>query len=176
MQKYLVMFAALLVLASCSAPAEKEMAKDENSKAEKNLANARAVANAFQTGNTAAIDTVVADDFLDHTDRGDKKGRDSLKAMINMVHNNMKDMKMEVLRELGDDEYVFQWMRYTGTSDGSMGMPAGPYDMRAIEVSRHDNGKLVEHWAYMDMGEMLKMMGHHMPGGMAPADTTKATK
>ena len=70
----------------------------------------------------------------------------------------MKEMKMETIREMADSEYVFQWMRYAGTSDGSMGMPAGPFEMHAIEVSKLRDGKIVEHWSFMDMREAMKMM------------------
>jgi hypothetical protein len=34
---------------------------------------------------------------------------------------------MDVLKEVGDDEYVFTLIRMSGTSNGQMGMPAGPY-------------------------------------------------
>ncbi len=167
-------FAAIttaFVLAGCATPEKKsEEQTASNSAAEKNLANARTVAKAFSSGNAAGIDSVIADDFVDHTDRGDKIGRDSLKAMINWVKDHGKDMKMEAIREVGDDEYVFQWLRYTGTSDGAMG-PAGPYDMKVIEVSRHKDGKIVEHWAYMDSGEMMKMMA--AMGAPAPAPDNK---
>ena len=170
MQKILIAIAALVCFASCNNPSttESTTAKSDD-KAQKNLAAAQTIAKAFETGNTASLDSVVSDDFLDHTDRGDKKGRDSLKAMVTWLHSNMKDMKMEIMREVADDEYVFQWMRYTGSSNGAMGMPAGPYDMHVMEISKYADGKAVEHWAYMDMGEMMKMMGQMPP---MPADHT----
>ena len=76
-------------------------------------------------------------------------GRDSLKAMITLMHAKIKDQKMETIKDLADDEYVFSWIRYTGTSDGSLGMPAGPYDMTAMEVVKFKEGKAIEHWAFM---------------------------
>lgn len=162
---------ALLLLSACK---DEGAATKENDKAQKNLEAARTVAKAFETGDAALLDGVVAEDFIDHTERGEVKGRDSLKAMVNMLHANMKDMKMEAIREVADDDYVFQWMRYTGTSDGSMGMPPGPYDMKVVEVARMENGMVKEHWAYMDMSEMMKMMGAPPPGAMPPAmDSSK---
>jgi predicted SnoaL-like aldol condensation-catalyzing enzyme len=99
----------------------------------------------------------VSSDFVDHTERGDL-GRDSLKAMIVTMHQQMPDMKSEVIKEMADDEYVFGLIRYTGTSNGQMGMPAGPYDFRSLEVVKFKDGKAVEHWAYMEPREMMKMM------------------
>ena len=49
--------------------------------AEKNLAASRIVTDAFKSGDASKIDSAVAADFVDHTDRGDM-GRDSLKKMI----------------------------------------------------------------------------------------------
>ena len=93
-----------------------------------------------------------------------------------MMHKNPHDMKMEAIRELADDDYVFQWMRYTGTSDGSMG-PKGPYDMHVVEVSKYKDGKAIEHWAYVDATEFMKMMGAGQPqAGQPAADTAKAKK
>jgi predicted SnoaL-like aldol condensation-catalyzing enzyme len=125
--------------------------------AQKNLEAYRAVSNAFQTGDISKIDNVVAGDFIDHTDKGDV-GRDSLKTMITAMHVAQGDMKTKTVKEFADDEYVFALMNYTGNSDGSMGMPKGPYDMSSIEVVKFKNGKAIEHWAYMEPREMMKMM------------------
>jgi len=129
------------------------------------------VSDAFITGDISKIDSVVASDFIDHTDKGDM-GRDSLKAMITMMYKLTKDQKMETLKDLADDDHVFSWVRYTGTSDGSLGMPAGPYDMTAIEVIKFKEGKAIEHWAFMEPREMMKMMGSQTP----KADDKTATK
>ena len=131
-------------------------------KAKKNLDASHVVSKAFGTGDVSGIDAVVASDFVDHTDKGDM-GRDSLKAMITMMHSMNKDMKMETIKEFADDDYVFSWMRYSGTSDGSMGMPKGPYDMTAVEVIKMKDGLCIEHWGFMEPREMMKMMGGQQP-------------
>ena len=143
-------------------------AKSNDSMKEKNLAAFQVVTHAFETGDASKIDSVVAPDFVDHGDHGDQ-GRDSLKAMVVSMHSQMPDMKTEVVKTLADDEYVFGLMRYSGTSKGQMGMPVGPYDMKMIEVVKFKDGKAVEHWAYMDPKDMMKMMGPQ-------ADTTKKKK
>lgn len=146
-----------------------------SAKAKANIAASDIVGNAFLTGDVSKIDSVVAKDFIDHTDQGDKVGTDSLKASIVAMHKVGSDMKMETIKQLADDEYVFSWQRYTGTSDGSMGMPKGPYNMTAIEAVRFNkDGKAVEHWGFMEPREMMKMMG----GGMTqpPAADSKSMK
>ena len=131
--------------------------KKGNSMAEKNLAASHIVNDAFKSGDISKIDDAIASDFVDHTDRGDMN-RDSLKAMIAMMPKEFPDMKMETIKELADDDYVFSLMRWTGTSNGQMGMPKGPYDMKAIEVVRFKDGKGVEHWSYMQPADVMKMM------------------
>ena len=172
MKKFLFI---LFVSASCFLSACTEKAATSggmSDAARKNLDAFHAVDNAFQTGDLSRIDSVVASDFVDHTPTGDK-GRDSLKAMITMM-KNAGTMKSETKKVLADDEYVMAWMRWTGTSDGSLpDMPAGPYDMSGIEVVRFKDGKAVEHWAFMDARELMKMMGQQMPAP-SPTSTDKA--
>src|SRR6266566_3786901 len=107
-------------------------ASGPDSMTQKNLDGSRTVSKAFETGDASMIDSVVASDFIDHTDHGDV-GRDSLKAMIVTMHKEFPDMKMETIKELADSDHVFTLMRFTGTSNGTMGMPKGPYDMHTIE-------------------------------------------
>ncbi len=162
---------------SCNSETASTSDSKENSAEQKNLAASNVISKAFQTGDVSGIDSVVADDFIDHTDRGDMKGRDSLKAMVNFVHSNFKDMKTETVREMADGDYVFSWMRYTGTSDGTMGMPKGPYDMNSIEVARFKDGKAVEHWNFMEIRDAMKMMGQQPNmNNMNKMDTSKMKK
>lgn len=152
-------FAGLLCICiSCTSKTDTTADNKDNAQEQKNIAASDVIMKAFQTGDVSGIDSVVSDDFIDHTDRGDMKGRDSLKAMVNFVHSNFKDMKTEKIRDVADGDYVYSWMRYTGTSDGSMGMPKGPYKMTAIELAKFKDGKAVEHWSFMDMQDMVKMM------------------
>ena len=171
MKKSLLAISSCLFLfcMSCNNKAGDDKAGDSKmtEQTEKNLAASHIVVDAFQTGDISKIDSAVASDFVDHTERGDM-GRDSLKAMIKTWHGASKDNKAEIIKELADDEYVFSWMRFTGTSDGSMGMPAGPYDMRSIEVVKFKDGKAIEHWGFMEPREMMKWMQQ-----MPPMDTTK---
>jgi len=172
MKQVLSLFAigTLIVFVSCSGNKTEKTATDtmssdkkDNSMAAKNIAASHIVNDAFQKGDISKIDEAIAADFVDHTDRGDMN-RDSLKAMITSMHKEFPDMKMEIIKELADDDYVFSLMRWTGTSNGQMGMPKGPYDMKAIEVVRFKDGKGVEHWSYMQPQDVMKMMAQ-MPSG-----------
>lgn len=148
-------------LISCS-DKKQESSGGLSDKAKANIAASHVISDAFLTGDVSKIDSVVASDFVDHTDKGDM-GRDSLKAMITLMHGMVKDQKMETIKDLADEDHVFSWVRYTGSSDGSLGMPAGPYEMVAIEVARFKDGKIVEHWNFMEPREMMKMMAPAPP-------------
>jgi predicted SnoaL-like aldol condensation-catalyzing enzyme len=167
MKKFLSLFAVAILFScvSCNNDKDEKTAsseststeKKDNSKAEKNLAAFHEVTKAFDSGDPAKIDDVVASDFVDHSEQGNKN-RDSLKAMILGMKADVKDGKTEIIKELADDDYVFGWLRFTGTSGGKSGMPAGPYDMTSVEVVKFKDGKAVEHWAFMDPADMMKMM------------------
>lgn len=167
-------FAGMFCICSCNQPAA---TADDGTKTQeqKNLAAAQAIGNAFKTGTANALDSLIGDDFVDHTEHGDVKGKDSLKAMINMMHTNpsMKDMKMESVNDAAAGDYVYSWMNYSGTSDGSMGMPKGPYNMNMIELTKFKDGKASEHWAFMDMRDAMKMMA---PQPSMSVDTVKTKK
>lgn len=169
--------ALLLIATSCNSNTETTSNENNNKQEQKNLAASDVITRAFQTGDVSGIDSVVSEDFIDHTDRGDMKGRDSLKAMVKFVHSNFKDMKTEKVREVADGDYVFSWMRYSGSSDGSMGMPKGPYEMSAIEVAKFKDGKAVEHWNFMEIRDVMKMMGQQSNTNITNnTDTTKAKR
>lgn len=156
---FTIVVACLMAAISCNTGNNSGTNIPDELKAQKNLAAFDAINDAFKTGDVSKIDSVVADDFVDHTERGDIYGKDSLKAMITMMHDNLKDWKTEVLHKIADKDYVYGWMRYMGNSDGSMGMPPGPFDMSSIEVVKYNSdGKATGHWAFMEMKDVMKMM------------------
>lgn len=170
---FILSAAGFCFLSACNdkAPASGGMSET----ARKNLDAFLAVSNAFDTGDISRIDSVVASDFVDHRPTGDVTSADSLKAMISQM-KSAGTMKSEIKKEFADDEYVMAWMRWTGTSNGSVpDFPAGPVDMNGVEVVRFRDGKAIEHWAFMDAREMMKMMGggQQMPPS-SPASTDKA--
>ena len=59
-----------------------------------------------------------------------------------------------------DGDYNFDLNRTTGTTINEfMGMPANTQlDMTGVDVVKIKNGKAVEHWAYVDPKDMMKMM------------------
>ena len=114
MKKLLIIFSAgcICLLSSCSDKKEEgTMNNGMSDKAKKNLATSHIVSDAFMSGDPSKIDSAVATDFVDHSDRGDM-GRDSLKAMILAMKGKAVDMKMTLIKEVADDDYVFSEMNF----------------------------------------------------------------
>src|SRR5215208_4907390 len=92
---FVICISILVVLISCTNETASTTASSSGE--QKNMAADSIIGAAFHTGDPSKIDSVVAADFVDHSDRGDKN-RDSLKAMIKMIHDSIPDTKMEMVR------------------------------------------------------------------------------
>jgi len=129
--------------------------------ARKNLETAQAVAKMFESGDFSKAGDYIAADAVDHAGmNGDVKGLDSIKASFVQMTGMMTDMKNEIVKELADDEYTFQWMKQSSTMKmDAMGMKAGSRNsFDAIEVSKFKDGKISEHWSFLSSADMSKMM------------------
>lgn len=142
-------------------------------KAKKNLDNARAIAKSFETKDISKLDDYVDKDVIDHAaPGGESKGIDNLKKMFQQMQGTMTNSKNETVKELADDDYVFQWLKESWTqTQESMGMKPGDYSFNAIEVSKFNaDSKVTEHWSFIDVNDMMKMMP---PGAMSDSSSMK---
>src|SRR5687767_6394189 len=113
MKKFLYLILAATVF-SCTETKTEEK-KEVNSAIEKNLAASAEINKAIQTGDVSKLDQYIAADAIDHASpMGDVKGVDSIKLMLGKIHTMGTNMKMESIRTVADEEYVFEWMRLTG--------------------------------------------------------------
>lgn len=170
MKKNLIIVAAamLAVCMSCNSgnktkPAETPAAPAADSAAIKNLNALHSINKAFETGDFSTVRSVIADDAVDHAGPdGDIKGGDSIVAAIEQMAKMMTNMKSTIVKEFADKDYVFEWLSTSGTmaADG-FGMKKGQtYNSDAIEVTKfNSDNKATEHWTFMTMNDMMKMMG-----------------
>jgi len=146
-----------LTLLSCSGTPPGGMTE----KAKKNLDNARAIAKTFESKDLSKLDDYIDKDVVDHAAPGGaSKGIDNVKKMFHDMQGTMTNSKMETVKELADDDYVCQWMKESWTqTKESMGMKPGDYTMNMIEFSKFNaDSKVIEHWSFMDVNDMMKMM------------------
>ena len=162
---------AALLLQSC---AEKAESGGMSEKAKKNSEAMNGIIRAIESRDLSKLDQYMAADIVDHAAMGGPaRGIEGVKADLEKQLQSTADTKIEVIKELADDEYVISWLRFRGTlAQDFQGMKKGDsMNATAIEVSRfNEESKAVEHWTFMEPAEMMKMMG----GSQPPVDTTKA--
>lgn len=156
---FLLAFGVFCFLLSC------KEADNKTADSTKPPRSARIVYDAIETGDVSKLDSFLANDIVDHSDRGDIIGRDSVKAVLADLHNHFSDLKMDIIAEASDGDYGFTLHTFKGTTtDSSMGMPPGTkLDERGVDVVRFKDNLVVEHWQFVDMAAMMKMMNAMKP-------------
>ena len=148
------------VMVSCSGGGE----HTASARTKKNQESNQAILKMFETGDFSKMGDYIAADAVDHSGpTGEVKGLDSIKAMFQYFTSTMSDTKIEVVKELADDDYVMSWVKQTWTAkidDPMMGMKAGDRrSMEGVEVTKYNaDGKVTDHWGFVSMAEMMKMM------------------
>jgi predicted RecA/RadA family phage recombinase len=168
-----LVFADIFSFGACTSASNAPVAVQVDSAGLKNLAAANAINKAIESGDMSNVGDYIAADALDHSgEHGDVVGLDSIKAELAPVHKlAANDLKFEVVKELADSDYVFQWERMTGTAaTAGMGVAVGSkFSVATMGVTKFKNGKATEHWEFMQPADMMKMMA-------APAKPVPAPK
>lgn len=168
---------ATVVLASCNDSktsaatsntdsSAKMSSNTANSTEEQNLAKNRSIYNAIETGDSTTIRPLIADDAVDHQgpNGSEVKGGANITHMLTDMHNHVKDIHFNVVSDAAKGDYVFSMVDMKGTTtDNTMGMPSGSkMDGRSVDVVKIKDGKMVEHWGFMDMADVMKMQQRPM--------------
>jgi steroid delta-isomerase-like uncharacterized protein len=125
--------------------------------------------NLWFTGKTDGIEQIVAENFVTHMSMPGVSsiGIQQLKDMVAKSSTAFTDNKTEDLHLIAEGDRVVMHYRWKGVNTGSMGegMPATnkPIDVHSVDVLRFENGKVVEHWGYMEEMKMMEQLG--MMGG-----------
>jgi ketosteroid isomerase-like protein len=190
MKQLLFAFAALLLLLSCNNDTDTTGTNDNNvnsANANRDTENMRMVYNAMETGDVSKLDSILAEDVIDHNgapDGGDIRGRDSVKRMIGEIHTYFDGLNVELLSDArsADGNYHFALVRMTGTAKKNpWGMPEGmKMDDTSVDVVKMRDGMATEHWGFLSWGDINEMMkgmsgGNNQTGhGNKPAGNTTA--
>lgn len=132
----------------------------------------RRVQKAIETGDIATLRQYISTDAIDHgggANGSDMKGEDIINSLAN-VHNDIDNLKFEIIADAANGEYIFALVHMTGTTKNPVwGMPAGfNIDSKSVDVIRVENMKMVDHWNFMSPEEMMKMMNNMNHNGNAP--------
>jgi len=182
-------FSSILFLLTClyvSCNSGTTTASGPSDQEKKNLAANDAVGKMFESGDFSKLGDYIATDAIDHSGpMGEVKGLDSIKAMFNMFASTMKDTKIDIVKEMADGDYVMAWIKQSWTAtqdDPMMHLKAGDRaSMDGVEVTKYNSdGKVVEHWGFMSMSDMMKMMPQQGNMGSmnptAPKDSSATKK
>jgi ketosteroid isomerase-like protein len=182
MKQVLFLLLATAVIISCNDTANVAAANDDQKMGDnKNHENMLQVYSTMETGDVSKLDSIIADDVVDHNanpDGSDLKGRDSVKKMLGSIHTYFEDgLKVDMLSDATspDGEYHFSLIRMKGKAKANpWGMPVGQeIDDTNVDVVKLKNGKATDHWGFMSNGDINEMM-KKMQGPMPPAkDTNK---
>jgi predicted ester cyclase len=180
--------AALLLLASCSggdhaktdemmAHNKAMMAADSLTKAQE--ATTKALYDLINTTSSDGIEKLVTDDFVDHQmDTSIKStGIQALKDEMAMYFTAFPDFHQDIMGMATNGDRTYVVLHITGTNKGPWGstMPATgkAIDVMGADVVRFVDGKVAEHWGYMEEMKMMGQLGLWPP---APAAAPKSMK
>lgn len=130
---------------------------------QENIAAQTAFGEAVNSGNLAALADVVAAGAVDHDPApGQGPGPEGYQAMFGDLRRAFPDLHVDVEHLVAtDDELAFAYT-ITGTHSGELAghAPTGkPVRYRGMQISRFEDGKLVERWGSSDELGMMRQLG-----------------
>jgi steroid delta-isomerase-like uncharacterized protein len=118
---------------------------------------------AVNSGNYHALAALVAPDCVDHDPApGQVPGPDGYVAMFSELRTAFPDLKITLEHTVADDDNVSFAYTITGTHSGDfMGHAATghPISARGMQISRFEDGKMVERWGSSDQLGILQQIG-----------------
>jgi predicted ester cyclase len=118
----------------------------------------------FIGGNIAALNELIADNFVSHDPppgmAGNKDGMRQIAEAVVAGFSNRKPEFDDYL-ETTDGRVIENWAM-TGTHSGeAFGLPPSNQDIRVrgLEIWRCEGGKIVEHWGVVDMSDVFMKAG-----------------
>ena len=131
---------------------------------EGNKASARAVFEAWSTGELERLDDLVSANVVHHDpyDPNGERGLEGMKRTIALNRAAFPDMRLEVEDQIAEgDKVVTRWrgeMTHLGELGGAP--PSGnQVTISGITIDRFENGKIVEAWRSMDTLGLMRGIG-----------------
>jgi steroid delta-isomerase-like uncharacterized protein len=116
----------------------------------------------YNRGDLSVIDTLVAEDFVDHSRPFVPPGRNALRAFHDALSAAISDIRIRIDELIAEgDTVVFRGV-VTGTHTGPLlGVPATyrAFALGVIDINRIRDGQLVERWGVQDELGLLQQLG-----------------
>ncbi|HUP19865.1 MAG TPA: ester cyclase [Gemmatimonadota bacterium] len=155
------LLAAALLLAACGgAPS------DDPAVRERNEAVVRALAEALNEHDFAALDTLLTEGYVRHSQATPEYDIDSRDEFVQFARDDVEafpeaELELERLVSAGDE--VAFWGTYRGTQSGVMGVfpPTGEeVELHFSGIHRLEDGRVAETWVTWDNLTALVQLGH----------------
>jgi len=118
---------------------------------------------AVNTGNLEVMNDLVASDAIENDPApGQAKGPQGYIDFFTKLRAAFPDLKLEVEQLVADDDNIAFAYTMTGTHKGDFnGIPATGKSVKArgLQISRFEDGKMVERWGSSDELGILKQIG-----------------
>ena len=121
----------------------------------------RFIESVFESGDIAAVDELVAKDFVPHTYPG-TTDREGLKRAMERVSQGLADARFTIHDVIAEGDRVAVRLTSGATQVGEfMGMPASHkrYEIEEIHIFRVRDGRITEHWHQFDQLGMMRQLG-----------------
>jgi steroid delta-isomerase-like uncharacterized protein len=121
----------------------------------------RFIEQVFERGDVAAVDELVAEDFVPHTYPG-TTDRGGLKRAMERVSKGISDARFTIEDVIADGDRVAVRLTSGATQTGEfMGMPPSGkrYEIEEIHIFRVSDGRITEHWHQFDQVGMMRQLG-----------------
>ena len=130
---------------------------------EMNKASARRYIEAWNNGDAAALDAIVAADYVDHSALpGVPPGLEGEKQAMAVIRTAFPDTNAKVDDQITEGDKVVSRITWQGTQRGEfMGIPATNKSFKAeeIHVVRYEDGVAKEHWGEFDLLGLMQQLG-----------------
>ncbi len=138
--------------------------------AEENKAIQRRIYEAYNQGDLAALDELIAPDNTSHEEAipGQEPGLEGLKKVLTMFRSAIPDFAMTPDVMIAEGDKVAAHVVTQGTNTGEfMGNPPTGKEIKieSFHINRFADGKLVEHWGLSDTAKMMQQLGVAPPTG-----------
>ena len=120
----------------------------------------RLIVEGFSGGDTAIVDEVCAEDYVEHQDGIEPNDREGLKGAIRFLHALAPDLEVTVEDATVSGDKVWARMKGRGTHSGRiLGGPSGrPFEITIMDVCTFRDGKIVEHWGVADRLSQMQQL------------------
>lgn len=122
-----------------------------------------AVMKIMDGGDVDGLDAYIANDAIEHqidSSITTKTGLEGIKDIFRYYHKVFPDLKTTVRSVAVSGDTLFAYLSQTGTtSEPYIGIPAGQQmTMNSVDMIVFKDGKMNEHWGFMDMTDATNMM------------------